>query len=445
MVVAYLSSEIPSTSATFVYREILEVEKQGHRVVPFTLRRAEHLAVEAHAQELATRVTTLYERPLRGLGRIVRQTTAHPVRVAAACGALFMDLRVTAVGNWPKLLFKFLAGIALARRLNVAGCEHLHIHFAHAPATVGMYGAYAAGIPFSVTAHANDIYENAELLAAKVRRARPFVTISEFNRRHLLKLFPDARIEVVRCGIGAEAVAPACPENRRAPDEPLHIVGVGRLVPKKGFDILLCALEQLEAWGIPWRCTLAGGGPEAENLHARAKDLRLPAKRLAFIGPQPPRDVANLLASADVFSLPCRKDENGDVDGIPVVLMEAMALGVPCISTALSGIPELIVHGETGLLVAPGDILGLARALRWMAAEPDAARMLARRARRFVWREFSRERNAACLLSLWSEAAGSNRDGAPGTATREPAGHVHIHDRHHIAGPRRSAAAAQNH
>ncbi|MEM7309044.1 MAG: glycosyltransferase family 4 protein [Planctomycetota bacterium] len=297
-----------------------------------------------------------------------------------------------------RLAGQALAGIALGRTLLRRGIEHLHVHFAHAPATVGMYAAAYAGIPFSVTGHANDLYVHPQLLRAKLRRATPFATISEENRRFLLRELGAvaARVKLVRCGVDTERFQP----HGARDDVPL-VFSTGRLVPKKGLDLLLKSLARVVT---PWRCVIAGDGPQHAELQRLARRLGI-ARRVRFLGAVDTATVRSYLRRAHVFVLPCRQAADGDIDGIPVALMEAMAMEVPVVSTRVSGIPELIEDRVSGRLVAPENTLELTYAISEILACSEHARSLGRAARAKVAAEFDLHRNARRLAGAFQTEA----------------------------------------
>jgi glycosyltransferase involved in cell wall biosynthesis len=225
------------------------------------------------------------------------------------------------------------------------------------------------------------------MLKRKVADSRFFATISEFNRALLIqKCGPDAlgKLRLIRCGLPMELFSF---NPRRGMGEPPRLVSVGRLVDYKGFDVLIRACARLRDAGRPIRCLIVGEGPERARLDALITKLQL-GGLVTLEGGKLQREVVSSIASADLFVLACVPGSGGLQDGIPIVLMEAMALGVPVISTKLSGIPELVVDNRTGLLVAPGDDGHLAAAIERLLAEPSLADDLRRRGREIVEKEF---------------------------------------------------------
>ena len=392
--IAYLAPEIPSVSGTFVFREMGALEANaGVTVLPYTLRSISAAAVASDGRNFLGRTGVVYGSPVQMLQGMLAFALRHPLRtLATAAQALGDAVRVDAGRRW-KIVPKLAAALWLARELEVHGAEHLHVHFAHAPATVGMYAARAARIPFSVTAHANDIYVNPELLQEKIERARPFVTISEANRTHLRGRFGAIadRIKIVRCGVDSTLFQPRIERARRD-----TVFAVGRLVAKKGLDLLVESMALLPS---RTRCVIAGDGPERTELERRSEELGL-GDRIQFLGAIPTGQIREWMARADVFALPCRRARDGDIDGIPVVLMEAMASGLPVVSVGVSGVPELVLDGRTGLLAREGDSRSLADAIQRLMDHPDEARGLAKEAYAHVTAHFDQRENALRLLEL---------------------------------------------
>ncbi|NIA15437.1 MAG: glycosyltransferase [Nitrospiraceae bacterium] len=408
--VAYLAPALGAVTSTFIYREIEAVRARGVEVATFSTRRPSGEVVSAEAESLLADTTYLYElprseiaigaltmavrRPLRFLGGLC-------LALRDACGA-----RVSAAADRLKLLWHFVVGSALARRLADGGHDHIHAHFAHMPTSIAMYAAHVAGVTYSFTAHANDIFERPVALKEKVRRSAFTACISEYNRRHLIEagcLLP--RLSLVRCGLDVEQYAWRRPERR---DGAFEIYAVGRLVEKKGIEHLVRALAMLRDQGRSFRCRIVGGGPLLEPLRVQVAQASLEG-HVELLGAQPQERVKALFGEADAFVLPCVVAASGDRDGIPVALMEAMALGVPVISTGVSGIPELIQPYRNGLLAAPGDAESLAEQLAALMDDAELAVRLSEAARRTIETEFEVGRNAAILARRFVQAAGTWR------------------------------------
>jgi colanic acid/amylovoran biosynthesis glycosyltransferase len=401
MKVAYLSPAMPALSETFVYEELLAVERRGVAVVPVSVRKP---AVVVPAQQaLAQRVVHLYGGA--ALWVALRGLLALPTfgkRAGTALGQLLSDMRQVGpvrVASW-KLVYQFLAATKLARILKTQQCTHLHVHFAHTPTQIGMYASAMAGVPFTIMAHANDIFEAGLLLQAKAQRASRMLTISEFNVRHLVALgVPAGRLAVVRCGVSfAKPTQTPRAGVGGAQDGPFKIGSLGRMVEKKGFDVLLQAVAMVHQAGQPIVLHIAGDGPLLPQLRALAQTLGI-GDQAHFDGAMDHNKVAGWMQGLDAFVLACKADANGDMDGIPVVLMEAMSQGVPVVSTRLSGIPELVLHQKTGLLAQPNDAASLAEAIATLAAHPALRAEMAAQAQTYVTQEFGQAVNIDRLLT----------------------------------------------
>jgi glycosyltransferase involved in cell wall biosynthesis len=298
------------------------------------------------------------------------------------------------------LLYRFMVAARAARILLDENCEHLHVHFAHIPTDIAMYAAGMSALPFSFTAHANDLFERGWLLEQKVRRAEFTVTISEHNRRFLTeKGCPGNKIHVVRCGVDSGAFAAG---NTRPPHPIPKIGTLGRMVEKKGIDDLIRACQMLKDRNIAFHLEIAGDGPMQSELQALVSDGDL-AEQVHFKGPLAHEQVPEWLQGLDMFILACKKDRNGDMDGIPVVLMEAMLAGVPVISCRISGIPELIEDGKSGLLAEPENPVDLADAIARLLSDDNLQNDFRTNAMVKVQAEFELSKNVAVLDKLFRE------------------------------------------
>jgi glycosyltransferase involved in cell wall biosynthesis len=388
--VAYLSSEIPALSATFVYEEMLALEKRGISTLAFSVNRPIHPASDQ--RELAQRTVYLYDAPKWSLLAEAAWFLWKQPGWRLALTWLRADLASLRLfsRNAAALVFQFCAAVRLARLLAAKHCRHLHIHFAHVPAQIGMYASAMSGVPFTVTAHANDIFERGVLLPQKAARALMMLTISEFNRAYLERIgVPAEKLAVVRCGVSFAPRSGAAPAVRK---DQYCIGTLGRLVEKKGVDVLVRALAALR--DKPYRVVLdiAGDGPLHGELQRLVESLGVGGS-VRFAGNLAHSAVREWMHGLDVFVLACKPDANGDMDGIPVVLMEAMSQRVPVISTRLSGIPELVVDGVTGLLAEPGDPASLAACIDRMLASADLRNATAARACAHVEAEFGQPVN----------------------------------------------------
>jgi len=362
MRLCYFGPEIPALSQTFVYREILALRGRGHFVLPVTIRKPENTADNV-AGEIGD-VETLYA---ISFGIVLAAwLKAFFVNPIGFLGTSFMVLRDVFVSFFegtpaPKLIYHYLVSFSLAAIWKRHNIDHCHVHFAHFPAQIAMYASRYSGVPWTVMAHANDIYESGLLLKDKAQRAKAMVMISDFNKKTIAGLGASTnKMPVIRCGVTAPVRTSKLPAHKARP----FIVGsLGRLVEKKGMATSIRAFKSLKQGGLNVRLEIVGDGPLMPMLEREVDENDLGAF-VTLKGAMPNDAVQAWLQSLNVFCLACQRDANGDIDGIPVALMEAMALGVPVISTKISGVPELILHEETGLLCEPKDAQGIALAIR---------------------------------------------------------------------------------
>lgn len=398
--IAYLAPEIPALSATFVYNEILALQKNGYEIVPISMHPPSAAVLESRVEALRVATHYLYRKGLANFILaaffLVRSTPR------SFCRTFCMALRdAVTVGLCSRtglgLLYRFLAACRVACILRQENCRHLHAHFAHVPTDIAMYAASLVGTPFSFTSHANDLFERGYLLSEKIARCTFAVTISEFNKNFMVAQGGErAKINIVRCGVDSTKFSLFPP---RFATPPYSIGTIGRMVEKKGFDTLLHAAALLQSGEVDFRLTLAGGGPLEHDLRATAVRLGLTG-RVVFSGPMANEQVPAWLRSLDLFVLPCQQDANGDMDGIPVVLMEAMASGIPVVSTRISGLPELIAHGHEGLLVEPKSPEALASAITQLLFNDEFRVFLSRNGRLKVIFEFDLKVNIQRFIKL---------------------------------------------
>ena len=403
-VIAYISQQFPSLTTTFVYREVVALRRLGLTVHPISTWRPKREALSAEARALTDE--TCYVFPLNGLqlfGLHLRYLLTRPGRYLGALLLVTVWNRES-LRNRLRSLGHFIYAARVAAEVERRGVEHLHADYALNAATVALVAARLTGRSFSFAAHAADLYINPILLREKIRAAGFVTPISDYNRRFLLQTAGDAgaalKINVVHCGLDLSQFVPAAGPSHTRP----LILGVGRLIEKKGFRYLIAACQRLAQRGTEFECRIIGGGPEATALQSQIDQCGL-ADRVHLSGPLPQEQVREWMRRADVFALPCVSARDRDQDGIPVVLMEAMALHRPVISTPISGIPELVQDGVNGLLTPPGDSARLAEALSQLLADTELREALGRAGRATVEREFDVRISAAQLAALFSEHA----------------------------------------
>ena len=351
------------------------------------------------------------DRETRGLYPVRRFRFAQSVLLApllfrersllAAWNALTGEresLTIRAKGIW-----HLLVACDWARGLRDRPPALIHSQWIHSGGTVAMYGAWLLGVPFSFTGHAADLFRERAALRDKIKRADFIVCISEFHREFFLR--EGARPEqliIAYCGIDPSHFAPR--QGPRPDAVRPRILSSGRLVEKKGFSYLIEACDILRARGLDFECVIAGNGPLEESLRALVKERKL-EDRITITGEALMQEkLPEFMRSGDVYCLACVWASDNDVDGLPQMLMEAMACGLPVVSTRLVGIPDLVIDGETGLLAKPNDAAGLADALQRMIEDPALAQRLAAAGRKYVVEKFDL---ATCLNSLTERFKGA--------------------------------------
>ena len=346
----------PRISETFISNEILLLEQQGIPVHIFSMRRPRESFCHPSVKEIRARVDYL---PETIISRRLPQLLKHNAHLAACRSAAYAHALGLALRRFRRtrksatLKHLLQAGYLVNRRLARSGIVHLHAHFAHSPTSVAMFSSLLSGVPFSFTAHAKDIYTSDERqLREKLEMAAFAVTCTEYNRRHLLGLGHNGRTPIHRFYHGIDLALFDNPAARAQPTPPYRILSIARLTAKKGLPTVLKALALLKQKGVAFTYTLIGDGDDRDGILNLMETLGL-TDRARWLGTLSHDVVRNHYRRADLFALGCEIAANGDRDGIPNVLAESLAMGVPVVATRVSAIPEIITHGQTGLLVEP--------------------------------------------------------------------------------------------
>jgi colanic acid/amylovoran biosynthesis glycosyltransferase len=353
--IGYVLKVFPRLSQTFIVNELHAHEAAGADLTVFSLKRPRPSDAERPGPDLRARVVYLDAPESEWADRLAELVLEHRV-------------------------------------------DHLHAHFANVAARTAHAVSAKLGIPFSLTAHAVDIYADRvdqATLGRLIRDASAVITVSDYNTRHLAQRFGRASTRIYN-GLPLECFPYV--ESDRSTD---GILAVGRLVEKKGFGTLIEACRRLDAAGRSFSCQIAGEGPLRAALESAISEAGL-GDRITLLGAVAPDRVRALLQEAAVLVAPCEVASDGDRDGLPTVLIEAMASGTPCIATPVTGIPELVRDGAAGLVVPPASPDDLAHAIRSLLDTPEYARQLAQQARLDVERDFDAARTSAQLRRAWS-------------------------------------------
>jgi glycosyltransferase involved in cell wall biosynthesis len=412
--IGFLVKTFPKLSETFILEEILGLERLGVALHIFSLNPARDEAVHSAFDQIRANVTYLpAAATLRG--RAAAQITlalSNPFRYAKA---LWFALR-RSEGHKLK---DFLRAGDLSDKLRRVGISHLHAHFISEPAGIAELASILTGIPHSISAHAKDIYlSQPQTLRRKLRRAKFTVTCTCYNRTHMTAIAPTANIHRMYHGIDIERFSTA---GQMIKNTPPLILSVGRLREKKGFVTLIKSCLELHLAGIDFRCEVVGYGEDHEKLQRLIDSYGLQSV-ICLTGKMTHTELIERYRRATLFVLPSQIAEDGDRDGIPNVLLEAMAMELPVVSTAVSGIPEVIKHGINGLLVPPQDVSELTRAIVAVLGDPELCARMGKAGREVVETMFCNERNLLLLRDLFgSVLRGSN----PVSNSRVPEEYLH--------------------
>ncbi len=403
--IAVLLKGYPRLSETFIAQELLGLERAGMELVLISMRRPTDKKRHPVHDEIRAPVLYLpeylHEEPWR-----VLKATARGVFTAGfwrAFARFVPDLLRDPSRNRVRRLGQALVLAAEWPK----GAEWLHVHFIHTPGSVGSYASTITGIPWTCSAHAKDIWTSEDWdLRSKLSHASWVVTCTRSGFEHLKALASKpSKVHLSYHGLDLDRFGPFHGARSGAdgsdPDRPVTIVSVGRAVEKKGFDTLLEALALLPAH-LSWRFVHIGGGEKLGELKVLAAKLGI-ADRVAWKGALAQEEVLAHYRHADLFALACRIAADGDRDGLPNVLVEASSQRLPCVTTAVSGIPELLTDGETGLLVEPDDPRALAEALVRAITDPGLRERLGAAAEHRVRHHFDHHASIGQLVELFEK------------------------------------------
>ncbi len=422
--VAYIMSRFPKLTETFILREIVAMERVGVRIDLYPLLRERQPLVQPAAAPyvrgarylpfLSADILRSQAWYLRDRGRRRRYVRALLDVIAGTWRS--PNFLVGGLGIFPKVAHA-------ARAMAADRVDHVHCHFANHPALAGFIVHRLVDIPYSFTAHGSDLHVDRTMLASKVGEAAFAVTISEDNRRVISETCGPAlaeRVAVIHCGVEPAVYAPG-PEHRdEGQGAGLRIIAIGTLHEVKGQSHLIEACRLLRERGVVASCVIVGDGPDGPALSRQVADGGLEGS-VTLIGQLTESAVIDALHAADVLVAPSVPTRRGKREGIPVVLMEGMAAGLPVVASRLSGIPELVEDGVSGILVPPADPASLATALADLAADPDRRRRMGAAGRATVVRDFDVNTNAGRLIELIQAARDRQSARGPVATVAPPA------------------------
>lgn len=404
MRVGYVLKRYPRYSETFVVNEILAHEAAGIEIAIFALRPPE----DSHFQNIIAQVRApvhYIRKPIQG--RVNASLNSMVPNAASYFWAEMQEASKIIPDFWQRLSMAegerastVYQAIWLAQEICRKGITHLHAHFGTVATSVARLASHFTGIPYTFTAHAKDIFHESVVFAEmqrKLRDAAAIVTVSDYNLKYLQATYRTAASQVKRIynGLDVPQFVYQSPQHR-----PPQIISVGRLVEKKGLSVLLKACAVLKRSGCEFQCQIIGSGPQEQELRSQIQQLDL-VDWVEIVGPRPQNEVFQYVQQAAVFAAPYVIGSDGNRDGLPTVLLEAMALGTPCVATDVTGIPEVIRDGETGLIVPQQDAETLAIVLQRLLHDAALRDYLAIRARQLIELEFNIHHNAAQLRTLF--------------------------------------------
>jgi glycosyltransferase involved in cell wall biosynthesis len=410
--IAYILKMYPRFSETFIVNEILELERQGVDVRIYSLRKPDDGRFHPALARVKANVIYVPQYPEMEPERV---RAAHE-SLAAARPAAYAALRaeVETIGQ-PYALKRFLQAGYIAAHLLKNPVDAMHAHFASVATRAANYASRLTGIPYSFTAHAKDIFHeevSPASLQRKIAEARFVVTVSRFNQAYLQREIQRDAPGDVRClynGIDLRHFQPKASVAR----DPALIMSVGRLIEKKGFDVLVDACAILQQRGLDFRCEIIGKG-ELHDALARQIAAHGLEEKVILVGPRPQDEVRAAYQKSALFALPCRIGRDGNRDGLPTVLLEAMACGLPVVTTPVTGNPEIVDDGVNGRLVPENDPLALADALAGLLQDEAQRQQMSSAAREKVKRAFDVRHNVAQLHTWLAEPAPSIAQPEPG-------------------------------
>ncbi|ACK68194.1 glycosyl transferase group 1 [Rippkaea orientalis PCC 8801] len=404
MRIGYVVKRYPRYSETFVVNEILAHENAGLTINIFALRPP----CDTHFQNCISQVrapVTYIRKPVEG--RMSESLNSTSPTAASYFWAELQELGQVIPDFWQKLAIAqgerastVYQAAWLAREVRLRGISHLHAHFASVATSVTRLAAHFAGVPYSFTAHAKDIFHESvdfDDMTRKLRDASRVVTVSDYNKQYLQQTYGKVaqNVERIYNGLNLSELNYQSPENR-----PSRIISVGRLVEKKGLSVLINACALLKQWGCHFQCQIVGNGNLETALNQQIEALKLQSF-VKIMGPRPQNEVFELIQESAVFAAPYLIGKDGNRDGLPTVLLEAMALGTPCVATDVTGIPEMIRHQQTGLIVPQNNAEDLAIALRTLLTDKTLRVQLSSNARKLMESEFNITHNSAALREVF--------------------------------------------
>jgi glycosyltransferase involved in cell wall biosynthesis len=409
--VAYVLHRFPYLTETFIMREVYWLRKQGVEVDIYSLLSPTHKVVHEQAEEL---LEITHYSPFLSWS-VIRSQLHFLMRSPGKYVKAFVNVLRQTIRE-PRVLVRALVlfpkSVHFANLIEKKPVHHVHSHFVWLDGIAAGVASDLLGVTFSIHPHAFGLFSrNKGSVKAELRHATQIVTISNFNKRYILDLCPDIpsdHVHIVYCALETDLLV-ARPRQQK--DFPIEILAVGRLIEKKGFEYLVSSCRRLLDRNIDFKCRIVGSGTLEKTLQDQINRLGL-QQHVTLVGSLSQKQVLEYYQSCDIFALPCVVASDGDRDGIPVVLMEAMACEIPVITTPVTGIPDLVQHEQTGLLVAERDVDELTAALERLIADPGLRNRLGRQGRQIILDRFDIRKNVVQLAEIFKSISRTYGDSA---------------------------------
>jgi glycosyltransferase involved in cell wall biosynthesis len=391
--IGYVVKRYPRYSETFIVNEILAHEDAGLEVQIFSLNHPD----DSHFQDIVGEVQS----PVTYITQDTMKASSwwdYVNKTSEVIPGLFQMLEVFRNERFRHVY----QAIELAKIIKTTGIDHLHAHFATSATTVARMASYFANIPYTFTAHAKDIYhEDIDFkdLQSKIHDASSVITVSNYNIEHLTRTFSSDKDKIKRIynGLDLSKLEYRIPKNRKP-----HIITIGRLVEKKGLNILVDACDILAKRGVDFHCSIIGKGELKSELLRQIKEKNLQDK-VELTGALPRTQSIQKFYDASIFAAPAIVADDGNRDGLPTSILESMALGVPCISTDVTGIPEVLKNNETGIIVPQNNSVELANAIEKLLNDSELSILMSKNARKLIESDFDISKNSAKIREIFSK------------------------------------------
>lgn len=401
--VVYIAGCIPTLTCTFIQREIFDLREIGFTVETVSMNAPDPTQISKAAEALIDSMIFLDRvSPFRKAWAFIQCFALHPTRLGRCIVLFFQATPMKSYRDYLRLGYHLIEACYLASTFRSDVPDHIHCHFIHGPTSLGMFLSELIKAPFSFTMHASLIWTDPLAIYTKLRQCRFCVSISEFNKQHVLSTYGrefESKINVVHCGVLLPDLRTISRSDK--PNKTTTVLAVGQLKRRKGFHVLVEAAKILKEGDVRIRWIIVGEGDQRARLENMISANGLQAE-VNLVGAQLHENIPTFLSDADIFTLPCVVGDDNTRDGIPVALMEAMAWRLPVVSSNIVGLPELIHSGLDGLLVEPNNPAELAEAIRALAESAELRYKLGEAAAAKIERDFNSRRSARRLAELFA-------------------------------------------